>query len=180
MISTLAFHQGDGTLLAQEYNHWSWEQNGQFEIEPLSPQNLVSENALAVHFAEKGAQGQSGLIRVLSRTPEGTQVFHGKFGSGKMDLTFVAQGLPMLTALVTPRTAPLTPLFPLDGEAMPCGEDWEYRYVGAGNHYFARKFVDEQTRPFLEALMKTRDDYPFEGFEAVSWFYMAKVLPLFD
>lgn len=176
MQSTIAFRSGEEKALAKEFLQLNSWQDLEFEVTNLEDamvlSGLVADNILAIHFADLGAQGDAGAVKILYHSPAGIQVMHGNYAYGHLNLDILIQKLPMLRALDNRRQA--SPPYPFGGR-LRVPEDWEYMYIGALNHFFIRKDFYNKTRTFIE-MFQNHGGQKWQIFAALAWFCGARLL----
>lgn len=130
-----------------------------------NPDLLEEENILAVHYADSGAQGEAGVVKILYRSRYGVQILRGNYVYGNLNLYAVIQKLPMLSCLNS--YGQFDPPYPFGGRLdIPVG--WGYLYMGAMNHFFARKEICDKTSSFIKTLLN-QGGGSWQVFDAVAW-----------
>lgn len=147
---SITVREGDVETLVAEYVQKKRQGLIELKVEDLAnPDSLMKNNILAVHFAATGAQGEGGAVRILYRSQHGTQILHGNYVYGNLNLDAVIQKLPMLNSPDVP-------------------EEWEHIYMGAMNHFFVKKSIRDIDK-FIK-LLKDYDAYSWRVFDDVAWF----------
>ena len=90
----------------------------------------VFTNAQFIFFAESGAMGEPGKVLIVT---SGGSIFHGNYCMGDIKLSSLHRSIPVLKACG----------FGTFGEGVKIPNDWQYEYLGAGNHLIIRKDVYE-------------------------------------
>ena len=130
-----------------------------------NPDGLVENNILAVHYADRGAQGDAGAVEILYRSQDGIQILYGNYCYGNLNLDTVIRKLPMLKCLDS--RGGLTPPYPFGG-SLDIPEGWKYMYMGAMNHFFVRDTIRD-TDTFINLLLN-HGGKSWQVFNAVAWF----------
>lgn len=167
MYSDIVFRTGDEKSLLSEFS----QRIPKFKVANLDPYVLMADNVLAVHCADRGAQGDPGAIRILYRSWEGVQVLYGNYAYKYLNLGAVVQRLPMLGFLEDRRDSASSYPF---GRKIYIPAGWGYVYIGAMNHFFARKAIHDKTKAFVDALLDIGGCYSSLVFDAVAWLCMAQ------
>lgn len=126
---------------------------------------LIKDNILAVHYADGGAQGEAGAVRILYRSHEGIEVLYGNYVYGELNLDSVIQKIPVLRDLDSRYS--MTPPYPFGG-SINIPEGWGYIYMGAMNHFFAKQEVYGKTYDLLRKIMES--GYNWAIFDATAWY----------
>lgn len=173
MYSSIPFRTGDSQYLARELVERLNSHTIRFDAVKLDhPDQLVPDNILAVHFADAGAQGEGGAVKILYVSPDGVEILHGNYAYGDLDLDAVIRKLPMLACLDSRHC--IEPPYPFGGRLeVPAG--WGYQYMGAMNHFFASERIFTQSKPFLVAFLR-QGGGSWQIFNAAAWFYRAKTI----
>lgn len=170
MHPTFSFRPGGEEALAREFLHLNSWRDLEFEAADLEDEKvlsgLVTDDILAIHFADLGAQGEPGTVKILYHSTEGIQVMQGNYAYGHLNLDILVQKLPMLRDLDNRRQA--SPPYPFGGR-LRVTEDWEYMYIGALNHFFARKPLYNKALAFIEMFQK-HGGQKWQMFAALAWF----------
>ena len=171
MYDTLTFRTGDEQALIAEFSRLAEQEQLNFDYGDLShPDMLTEKNILAVHYADGGAQGESGAVRILYCSALGVRVLYGNYVYGELDLNAVIRKLPMLKCLDSRFS--LTPPYPFGGKlVVPDG--WAYLYMGAMNHFFLKVNDCKEATAFVRAYLSGGGD-EWSAFDAVAWFCGAK------
>ena len=100
MIPSIRFRSGDEHTLAIEYVRMK-QSNLLVDktVDFPNPLLLNSENILAVHYADGGAQGEAGAVRILYYTQNEVQILYGNYIYGNLNLDAIISILPMLKSL---------------------------------------------------------------------------------
>ena len=159
--------EGDVVALVSEYIQMDNQGRINIEVQDLeNPDILEENNILAVHYADRGAQGDAGAVEILYQSQNNIRVLYGNYGYGNLDLDAVIRKLPMLSCLDSRYT--LSPPYPFGGNLdIPNG--WRYGYMGALNHFFVREEFIDRVEPFVNAFLK-QGGQRCQMFEAVAWF----------
>ena len=141
-----------------------------FHSDLRNPYGLDYDNILAVHYADGGAQGEAGAVRILYRTPYyGTQILYGNYIYGNLNLSEVIEKLPMLRSLDS-RFCSLESLpYPFGGK-IEIPNEWSYLYMGAMNHYYLKREICEEANEFIHCFL-TQGGKKWFIFEAIAWLY---------
>lgn len=162
--------KGNGESLANTFIDMT--QNGRPKLrhtDLVYPHTLDSENILAVHYADGGAQGEAGAVRLLYRTQHGIQILYGNYVYGKLNLSAVIEKLPMLKPLDSRFSGFESLPYPFGGK-LEIPDEWRYLYMGAMNHYYVRREISEEASEFIEYFFKNGGAKWFI-FEAIAWLY---------
>jgi len=133
------------------------------------PDNLIEENILAVHFADRGAQGEAGAVNILYYSPKEVKIFYGNYVWGKLDLDAVIRKLPMLKYLDSRHGA----VYPFGG-GLHVPEEWGYMYMGAMNHFFVRNDICDNLDSFISYFLENGGQKG-QIFDVVAWFFGVKL-----
>ena len=164
MDVSVPFRAGSEEDLAEEFIRTAKEDLLRLEASDLTdPAALAEENILAVHFADTGAQGDSGAVEILYLSQKGVRILCGNYAFGKLDLDAVLQKLPMLKSL--DGRGGKRP-YPMGGK-LEIPEGGGYVYMGAFHHLFVRDAVCDRTSTFLRLLL--HDHRSWQLFDAVAW-----------
>lgn len=172
MITSIPFRTGDEKALIEEFTRLDRKDLVQFEYGDLNhPDMLDEENILAVHYADGGAQGDAGAVRILYCTEQGVQALYGNYLYGDLSLDAVIRKLPMLKCLDS--RFQLTPPYPFGGKLV-VPDDWAYLYMGAMNHFFLKVNECQEATVFIKAFLNQGGE-KWSAFDAVAWFCGAKL-----
>lgn len=158
---------GDGEALADKFIQMTEKRRVRLHMDDLDPYALDYDAVLAVHYADGGAQGEAGAVRILCRSPYGLRILYGNYVYGNLNLGAVIQKLPMLQ--------PLDSRFRLDPLPYPFGgsldvpDDWKYLYMGAMNHYYLKREICDEANEFIQAFLRSGEKWYV--FEAIAWLY---------
>lgn len=162
---------GNGADLAVRFIKMSEKGRPKLKHDDLdnNPYWLKTQDILAVHYADGGAQGEAGALRLLYRTPYGIQILYGNYVYGKLNLSAVIEKLPMLQPLDS-RFSELGNLpYPFGGK-LEVPDEWKYLYMGAMNHYYLRRDICEEANEFINRYLNEGGE-KWLIFEAIAWLY---------
>lgn len=160
---------GNGSALADRFIKMSEKGRPKLKHDDLYPSFLHPENIIAVHYADGGAQGEAGAVRLLYRTPHDIQILYGNYVYGNLNLSAVIEKLPMLQPLDS-RFASFGNLpYPFGGQ-LEIPDEWRYLYMGAMNHFYVRREISEEASEFINHYLKN-DGEKWLIFEAIAWLY---------
>ena len=129
----------------------------------------AEQSILAIHYADGGAQGYSGDVRILYDTGWNVRILSGNYAYGSLDLDDLTYKLPILSCLTETgyqRGKPYS-LLP----RVPHG--WKYLYMGALNHLIIRDEIWGLAKEFLDSVLHVGGQ-TYQLFDAVFWFCNAK------
>lgn len=165
MLTDISFRTNDSDSLASEFLQLAEDRNHSIKVEPfVRADYYMVDTALAILYAEVGAQGDPGTIKILypSRHRQGVVIQRGDYTDRNFDTGRLFRMLPMLDQL---KYGGLNQ-YAADGAHHL---DWQYQYVGACNHLFVRKELVTQASSFLQSLYM-HGCPSWALFEAIAWY----------
>lgn len=106
----------------------------------------VFANAQFIFFAESGAMGEPGKVLIVT---SGGSIFHGNYCMSDIKLNSLHRSIPVLKACN----------FGTFGEGAKIPDDWQYEYLGAGNHLIIKKDVYEDFKKAIGNAVDPEDFY---------------------
>lgn len=166
MYSDIAFRNGDEENLALKFLEEYILEKERIKKSALDNISYLDEKSIiAVHFADAGAQGDSGCVEILYFSDRTIRILYGNYAYGNLDLNKVFEKLPMLRSLDT-RSGNVP--YPFGG-CVDIPKGWGYMYMGVMNHLFCRDFVADRTRTFVETIIEQKT-CNWALFDAIAWF----------
>ena len=168
--SGLSLRTGDAEKLAMRFLESRKNGRFRFRIKKLESTVIPAEqNILAIHYADAGAQGYPGDVRILCDAGWNVRILSGNYAYGSLDLDDLTYKLPILSCLTEAgyqRGKPYS-LLP----RVPHG--WKYLYMGALNHLIIRDEIWGLAKEFLDSVLHVGGQ-TYQLFDAVFWFCNAK------
>lgn len=164
MCFSIKFRSGDEKSLVTEYLLNKNERL--LKSESLNPYMLTQENVLAVHYAERGAQGEGGAVKILYFSQGSLQILYGNYVFGDLNHDALISKLPMLKAFDSLARLKDPCSF---NENIDTADNWSYMYMGALNHFLVRQKLGDEAHDFIKVLLKN-GGYTWDVFDAVAWF----------
>lgn len=170
MCSLVSFRAGDEETLALEFLKLDYRHYPEFAVasleDPAVLENLVADNVWVVHFADGGAQGEGGAVKILYGSQAGIQILYGNYIYGNLDLNVLLEKLPILRCL--DNRDQMTLPYPFGGR-LSIPRDWGYMYLGALNHLLFPKVIQDKLDAFIKAYLQN-GGRKWKVFAAVAWF----------
>ena len=154
MSSNLKIRRGSDKALASEFMKLYESDSLNFKLsEVWHPGALDESNILAVHYADGGAQGEAGAVRILYEEYGSVKILYGNYVYGDLDLDALIRKLPMLECL-NPRGGFALP-YPFGGKlSIPDG--WQFVYMGAMNYFFHKRRALRQSNTIFQRSLRKR------------------------
>ena len=168
--SGLSLRTGDAEKLAMRFLESRKNGRFRFRIKKLESTVIPAEqNILAIHYADAGAQGYAGDVRILYDAGWDVRIMSGNYAYGDLNLEDLVHRLPLLSFFT--ETGYSRDRGYRDFPEVPSG--WIYLYMGAMNHLIIRNTIWESIKDFLDFMMHN-GGHNYQLFDAVSWFCNVK------
>ena len=164
--SGISLHSDDAEKLASQFLIFTKNAKLSTKTDKLESAEVPLERSiLAIHYADAGAQGYPGDVRILCDAGWNVRILSGNYAYGSLNLDDLTRRLPILSCFTGTGYQHGKPysLFP----QVPCG--WKYLYMGALNHLIVRDEIWKLAKEFIDSVLRT-DGHTYQLFDAVYWF----------